>query len=61
MDGQCRAADLLHLPDAPFWLGRFVTVSSGRKNCFVANMQYTSLVRPTFIRLGCTISVFAIN
>ena len=61
MDGQCRAADLFYLPDEPFWLGRFVTVSSGRENCFGANMQYTTLVRPTLIRLGCTISVLAIN
>ena len=59
MEGQCRAADLFYLPDDR--RGRFVTVSSGRENCFDANMQYTTLVWPTFIRLGCTISVLAIN
>ena len=37
-----------------------MTVSSGRENCFDANMQYTSLVQDTFIRLGRTISVFVI-
>ena len=61
MDGQCRAADLFYLPDEPFRLGRFVTVSSGHENCFDANMQYTTLVGPTFIRLGCTILVLAIS
>ena len=61
MDGQYRAAALFYLPDESFWQARFVTVSSGHENCFDANMQYTTLVWPTFIRLGCTISVLAIN
>ena len=36
------------------------SVSSGRENCFGAHVRYSRSGRPTFIRLGCAISVCAI-
>ena len=56
-----RPADLVYLPDVPLWHGKFATVSSGWENCVDAKVQYTTLVWPTFVRLRCAISVFAIN